>query len=133
MTDEGSADTRATRALLIDDDPQIRRAYARMLASHGYDVTAADGATAALEALDSASFDIVITDLAMPHMNGIALIQEIRARGLEIPILLLSGSATPADEARAVELRVSACLYKPISREDLTTAIRTALTQTKMR
>lgn len=81
------------RILLVDDDEALRRTAQRALAQLGHIVTPVGDAAEALTAIEESahSFDLILSDLTMPKMDGLELAQEIRARGLGIPVLLTSG------------------------------------------
>ena len=74
-----------SRALVVDDEEALLRAHARTLSKAGYTVeTAADG-LAAERALDRSSFDVILSDIDMPGINGIALLERVRQRDLNVP------------------------------------------------
>ncbi len=111
--------------ILIADDEKIKRVtLAHDLESHGHEVvTAADGAEA-LERLDSASFDVVVTDLKMPKVDGIELLRRIKqngAAGTEVIIMTAYGSIPLAVEAS--KLGALEFLTKPFRNEDLLTLV----------
>ena len=88
------AEERQPRVLVIDDDPSIREVVGSLLASFGYDCqTAADGA-GGLARFDEGGWDLVLTDLAMPKMNGWEVVEAIRQRSSTIPIVLITGLMT---------------------------------------
>ncbi|MEI8259765.1 MAG: response regulator, partial [Deltaproteobacteria bacterium] len=90
--------------LLVEDYAPVRRAMARFLAHHGLDVDEATNGVEALELLATESFDVIVSDVAMPRMSGLELLRAIRVRGLELPVILLTGTADLADEAEAIGL-----------------------------
>jgi len=92
--------------LLVDDDVFTARMMELQLTKAGHEVRSVSGGRAALEAMDTAPPDLVLTDLVMPEMSGLELVREIRARadGQTVPILILSGmdqSATIVEALRA--------------------------------
>ena len=93
------------RILVVEDEAGLRRLVALILTRRGYVVTAASDGAAALDVLASATtgYDLVLTDMVMPGVDGIALAKEIRARGLRMPILFMSGypstDTLPEDDA----------------------------------
>ena len=104
------------RVLVIDDDPSLLRVTRLTLVSDGIDVvTAADGA-AGLLALETNRIDAVVLDLHMPKMDGRAFYRECRARGYEVPVMILS--AYDAEAARA-ELQAQAAMTKPFRIDEL--------------
>ena len=77
--------------LIVDDDDYVRRATARALRNRGYTVTEAANGRGALMALDNAKFDLMLTDIVMPGMNGRVLAEAARSRLPELPILFMTG------------------------------------------
>jgi EAL domain-containing protein (putative c-di-GMP-specific phosphodiesterase class I) len=115
------------RILVVDDEPSLLRAIIRTLESAGFEVgTAQDGAQA-MQLLDEHSFDAVLTDVAMPGMNGIALLRAVRERDLEVPVLLMTGKPDVESAAKAVHYGASEYLIKPISNAELENTIRRAV------
>ena len=76
--------------LLADDDKEFRKAMTRMLEKAGYAITAAADGREALDALSDNEFDLIISDLRMPNLDGVELMGELRRRGLETPIIFLT-------------------------------------------
>jgi DNA-binding response OmpR family regulator len=109
----------APRVLLVDDQEALLRANARILTHAGYSVeTAADGAIAAL-AIERTSFDVILSDIDMPGMNGIALLERVRAHDLDVPVVLITGNPSLSTAIRAVEQGALRYLLKPVDWEDL--------------
>ncbi|HEV3054672.1 MAG TPA: response regulator, partial [Solirubrobacteraceae bacterium] len=87
MAEEGSS---RERVLVVDDDRAVRRMLQRTLAAEGYDVAvAADGGTA-LVAVERDAPDVIVLDVAMPALDGLAVCRRLRSRGLATPILMLT-------------------------------------------
>ena len=86
----------ALSILLVDDDPMVREATAWMLADAGHDVHEAADGVAALEILVSGrTVDLLITDINMPRMDGLALVQQTKERWPALPVLLVSARPQP--------------------------------------
>jgi len=120
--------TRApSRVLLADDDPELRRAIARTLERAGLTVVTAEDGQRAAALLAEESFDVVLTDVAMPKMNGIELLRVARERDLEIPVLLMTGAPDVNSAIEAV--RHGACEYiiKPFESTRLLHLVRRAV------
>jgi EAL domain-containing protein (putative c-di-GMP-specific phosphodiesterase class I)/ActR/RegA family two-component response regulator len=100
--------------LIVDDDELLREACAGSLRVVGYEVTAVGSAEAALDEIARRRFDTICTDVSMPEVDGIGLIECIRAQDSDVPILVMTGSPTVSTAARAVELGASDYLVKPI-------------------
>lgn len=108
-----------SRALVVDDEEALLRAYARTLSQAGYQVeTAADG-LAAERALARASFDVILSDIDMPGMNGIALLERVRQRDLDVPVVFITGNPSVDTAIRAVEHGALRYLVKPVQSEVL--------------
>src|SRR5690349_3100751 len=117
-------EARSLRVLLVDDDILVSMGAADMLLDLGHSVTEAQSGPQALKLLEiDASFDIVVTDYAMPGMNGFELAQRVKARNPKLPIILATGYAElPAD--RSIEFEH---LSKPYTSRDLAAALEKAV------
>ncbi|HEY4164999.1 MAG TPA: response regulator [Dongiaceae bacterium] len=82
--------------LVVDDDRNFCEAIARCLAQRGYDVTCADGGEVAVEAIGERKPDVIVTDILMPGMDGIDLMNWLRDEGLDIPVIVISGDGDTA-------------------------------------
>jgi CheY-like chemotaxis protein len=115
---------RAFRVLVIDDEAPVRRFVARVLEQPGYDVhMAADAAQALTLAETAGPFDILVTDLAMPDIQGDELARQLRARSPDLKILYLTGFCDRLFEARASLWEDEAFLEKPVSVQGLLEAV----------
>lgn len=105
------------KVLVVDDDPVVGRSIDRVLSEKGYAVsTAADGQEA-LSKLAEEHFDVVYTDIKMPGMDGIEVAERVKQRRPWIPVVIITGYGTAANEARAEAAGVSRFLRKPLSPE----------------
>jgi len=95
-----------SRVLVIDDQPELRQLFQRVLENQGYTVTTADNGQAGLGALDAADPQLILLDMAMPLMDGLAFLRELRKipRWATLPVIILSGlmSAEQTQTARAL-------------------------------
>jgi CheY-like chemotaxis protein len=115
------------KVLVVDDDPVVGRSFDRTLSNKGYAVvTAADGAEA-LAKIAAEDYDVVYTDIRMPGMDGIEVAANIKGRRPWLPVVIVSGYATPENEARAKAVGVTAVLHKPLSPEMIEDSAREAL------
>src|SRR5512144_3004606 len=116
-----------SRILVVDDDAMVRITIRRMLGVH--DVVEAENGKVALEALARQGFDLVITDLMMPERAGIALIGDIRARGLGCKILASSGGrVSGADLVPAAKTAgADAVLAKPFRKAEFVRVVAALL------
>jgi signal transduction histidine kinase/CheY-like chemotaxis protein len=117
------------RILLVDDEPAIRRLGKQHLEKLGYRVTcAADPLEAlALFTADIDAFDLIITDMAMPHMSGVQLATEILKIQPHMPIILCTGYSEGLSEEKALNIGVADFALKPLDRTDLAWRVRKVL------
>ena len=102
------------RLLLVDDDEVIRKAYGSSLARHGVIVQTAGNGKEAVECLKTASFDVIVSDVLMPEMTGVDLLRAVRARDLDVPVILMTGEPSVRSAAQAVEYGAFRYLEKPV-------------------
>ena len=114
------------RVLVADDDPAIRKVVREALSREGFEVeTAADGREA-LERSEAAPFDLVITDLSMPNVDGRGLVREIR-RVSEIPILVLTVRAEEKEKVALLDAGADDYVVKPFGVAELLARVRALL------
>jgi putative two-component system response regulator len=113
--------------LAVDDDEQVRGLLCRLLRVTGHVVEEASSAEEALEKLEANPPDIVLLDMELPGKSGLALIPEIRARHRLLPIVMITGAATPALKLRAIDAGVTEFLSKPFSNVELAARVRALL------
>jgi excisionase family DNA binding protein len=101
------------RVLVVDDEASIRDLLAKTLALAEYDVDLAPDGRAALERLRVISYDLLITDLKMPGIDGLTVIREARRLKSDLPVIIITGYSTEASAIEAVNLGVSGYLTKP--------------------
>lgn len=119
------------RVLLVDDEPTILRAYARILRREGFEVhTASDGA-AALDLLQNERFDALVTDVRMPRLTGTNLVQLMRDRALTTPVVIMTAVPSVESAVAAVNSQAAGYLTKPVSVDELVAAVRRAVTRPK--
>jgi len=109
--------------LVVDDEPQITRVLRTSLQSNGHEVTVAHDGADALERFLKAQPDLVITDLAMPMMNGIELTREIRERS-NVPVIVLSVRGNDASKVEALDQGADDYITKPFSIQELLARVR---------
>jgi CheY-like chemotaxis protein len=113
-----------TRVLLVDDEELVRQATADMLADLGYDVVQASSGSQAISAIQlEPNLDLIVSDYLMPGMSGADLVRELRASGVLVPILLITGYARCADDVPADVLMLS----KPFRQADLAERVQDLL------
>ncbi|MCG8618094.1 MAG: PAS domain S-box protein [Desulfobacterales bacterium] len=128
---EQAAPTGTGRILLVDDEPAILTLTKNQLSSIGYEVETQENPLEALEAIRSepARFDLLITDMTMPHMTGDQLIHDVRRINPDLPVLLCTGYSEKIDLERARELGMDGYLEKPIVKTELARQIKTIMGQ----
>jgi two-component system response regulator GlrR len=112
-------DSMRGRILLVDDDPGLLRLLSIRLRAERYDVEAVESAAAALAALSRFRPDLVITDLRMENMDGIALLKEIQRQRPGLRVLLLTAHGTIPDAVEATQSGAFGFLTKPIDKQQL--------------
>ncbi|WP_395017901.1 response regulator [Dongia sp.] len=126
--------------LVVDDDHAFCETIARCLAQRGYDVTCADSGEVAAVAIGETKPDVIVTDVQMPGMDGIDLMNWLRDNGLDIPVIVISGEHIDEGEfgektvdcetgmAAAVNMGAVSVLHKPFGRALLEDSVARALT-----
>ena len=116
--------------LIVDDEPQITRVLRTTLSTQGYDIRIASDGEMAMEIVKDFTPDLVITDLAMPNMNGIELCRNLR-RISEVPILVLSVRGEERSKVEALDSGADDYITKPFSTGELLARIRAALRRSR--
>ena len=116
------------RVLVVDDDDQMRRVCARVLAHEGWEIVQAPDAKAAIAAVLGASdpFDCVVSDVHMPELDGFGLIAEVRRHDEELPVLLMTGDPSLDGAVRAIDQGAVSYLTKPFEPETLVAGVARA-------
>jgi DNA-binding response OmpR family regulator len=118
-----------TTVLVVDDEPIVRDVVVRYLQRDGFDtLEAADGETAR-ELIESASPQLVVLDVMLPGIDGLALCRWIRSRG-ELPVIMLTARGEEADRIVGLELGADDYVTKPFSPRELAVRVRTVLRRT---
>jgi two-component system chemotaxis response regulator CheY len=119
----------APRILVVEDSPTILNLLSLMLRQEGYEVLTARDGLEALEQLDQAAAQLMITDVNMPRMDGFKLIQRVRSRdgGGGLPIIVLSTEREDRDQAQGLQAGADVYLTKPIQPERLLGQVRELL------
>ena len=118
----------AKRVLVVDDDPTQRRLIQAVLEREGFAVSQADGGDSALDQLAAGlAPDVVILDLVMPSMPGIEVLKEMRARGLDMPVIVLTATGGVDTVVKAMQAGAQDFFIKPASPERIIISIQNAL------
>jgi len=113
--------------LVVDDDASIRRMLERSLSAEGYRIEAVADGGAALAAIERSVPDLVILDLGLPGMDGVAVCRRVRTRGLAVPILLLTARDAVSDRVEALDAGGDDYVVKPFDADELQARIRALL------
>jgi len=113
--------------LVVDDEPNIRRMVARLLEAEGYSTREAPHGAAALAAVEGEEPDLVLLDLAMPELDGLATLARLREGWPSLPVVMMSGRATLTDAVQATKLGAFHFIEKPLSPEAVLLTVRGAL------
>ena len=118
------------RILVVDDEPQLTRVLRTGLKSHGYDVRAAADGLTGFELFTDWHPDLVITDLAMPNVDGLELCRRLRAIS-QVPIIVLSAKGEEQTKVEALDLGADDFVTKPFGIDELLARVRASLRRAK--
>jgi two-component system response regulator MprA len=113
--------------LVVDDDRPVLAMLERTLAAEGYEVRTARDGPAALVAVERAAPDLIVLDVMLPGMDGLAVARRLRARGLTLPILLLTARDAVAERVAGLDAGADDYLVKPFAAEELMARVRALL------
>jgi CheY-like chemotaxis protein len=122
------------RILVVDDDPMVCATIEACLTRRGFDVAIADGGEQGIQALENASFDVMLVDIFMPHMRGFESVRIFHERAPTVPLIAMSGYAFASVDTTApdflkmtLELGAAVCLRKPFTPTALLAAVNECL------
>jgi CheY-like chemotaxis protein len=125
----GNDAARVSRILLVEDDEDTQKMAIRFLEGASYEVTAAMDGIDALMRLGHMDFDLIISDIAMPNLDGFKLMEMLSQKGIDTPLVFLTGSMAEQDELHGLELGAADYMRKPIRKELLLSRVRNALSK----
>jgi len=117
--------------LIVDDDEDTRKLLALILENRGYRVTISEDGIDALLYLGKKDFDLILSDVNMPNLDGFKLIEMMNQKGIEAPVIFLSSRDRADDEKRGLELGAMDYIKKPIPKEILLLRVKSALEKSK--
>ena len=116
------------RIFIVDDDPKIGELFATVLERDGYTSSSFVSASDMLEQIDAGEHpDLILTDLMMPEVSGIQLIEEVNKRGLTLPIIIMTAHSSVQTAVDAMRLGAFHYLQKPVNLEEMRTLLAKAL------
>lgn len=115
------------RILIADDDAALRSFAERALTADGHQVTGADDGLSALARLEAGVYDLLVSDLDMPGLDGFALFQRISGAAPELKVLIISGHTEELSRARGLPADRVATLAKPFTLQQIKDAVRQLL------
>jgi len=115
------------RIMVVEDDVLIRSVSTKALAREGYQVDFAENGVRAWKALHLNRYDLLITDNNMPKMTGLQLVRKLRAAGIELPVVLASGSQLEDAVLKDAMLNFAAVIPKPFTLDELIATVKKVL------
>lgn len=115
------------RVLLAEDEDSVREFVSRVLVLHGHSVLEAKDGAEAVELMNQHHFDLLITDIVMPIMDGISLALKVRSQRPHVPIMLMTGYANESQRAHNLSVLIEELLSKPFNKDQLVAAVNKAL------
>jgi len=117
--------------LVVEDEPRVADFLARGLRTEGYPVTLARAGREGLDLARTHPFDLILLDLMLPDMSGLAVCQELRARGIRTPILILTALDTTEDKVKGLRLGADDYLTKPFDVDELLARIEALIRRSR--
>src|SRR5438477_97962 len=118
--------------LVVDDEPGVRSSLSGVLSDEGYTVEAVSSGEECLERLTRGPVDLIVLDVWLPGMDGLATLQRLRERQVDAQVVLISGHGNIESAVRAIKLGAFDFVEKPLSLEKTVLVIRNALRQRKL-
>ena len=119
------------RILVVEDEESVRDFVNRVLTMHGHSVLIAEDGAEAVDLMGNHHFDLLLSDIAMPMMDGISLALKVRATRPHVPILLMTGFADERQRAHNLTLLIEGLITKPFNMDQLLGAVNKALQQSR--
>lgn len=119
------------RVLVVDDEEDILQLFTELLQRWGYEAVTARNGVEALDKFRTQQIDLIVSDLKMPEMDGLELLQRIRSIDSRVPVLVLTGYPTVETAVKAIQEGAFDYLMKPVNPEELRFRIEKALAQSE--
>jgi len=118
--------------LIVDDEAGVRSALSGVLRDEGYGVEAVESGEACLERVARASFDVIVLDIWLPGMDGLATLAKLQDRRIEAPVIMISGHGNIESAVRAIKLGAFDFIEKPLSLEKTVRVVANAIRQRRL-
>jgi len=125
------AEEKRRSILLVEDEENLHEALKLNLELEGYEVSSAYNGAAALKAVESEYFDLIILDVMLPEVDGINVTETIRLQNIDVPILILSAKSTSADRVLGLKKGADDYLTKPFNLEELILRVQKLIEKNK--
>lgn len=119
--------------LVVDDEEGARELFYTILSGEGYTVTLANDGSSALEQLRTGPFDLVITDIKMPNMDGLQLLQEMRRTGSKTDVIMVTAYGEVETYLKAMSLGAAEYINKPIRIKELKRIVHKVVSEKQQR
>ncbi len=133
MTDDQATSQARKRILAIDDEDSMRRFLNMLLAGEGYDVVTEENGANGISRLERESFDLVVTDLKMPGVDGLSVLDSVRAKHPDIPVVILTAYGSERVTSEAIQRGAFQLVEKSAHNDEIVLAIRNALAMSLVR
>jgi len=121
-----------THILVVEDDGEICQLYSRVLTKNGYQVTGVANGQMALDAIDQNYYDLIISDIMMPVMNGYELVRELRENGCNIPVMMITAKDAFDDKRQGFLSGTDDYMVKPIDVDEMVLRVGALLRRSKI-
>jgi len=121
------------RILIVDDEASLRDMLMILLEREGYQVTAADNGQIALDLIQSTTFDLIVSDMKMPRLNGLELLRKVREQDIDTPVLMITAFSSTEDAVEAMKLGAYDYITKPFKNDEIRLVIKNALERKQLK
>ena len=118
--------------LIVEDDREICQLYSRILAKNGYQITGVSNGQEALDAIDKTYFDLIISDIMMPVMNGYELVQALRESGYNTPVMMITAKDAFDDKRQGFLSGTDDYMVKPIDVDEMVLRVGALLRRSRI-
>src|SRR6185295_12364436 len=115
--------------LVVDDEPGVRSSISGVLRDEGFDVDTADTGESCLEQANGSTYDVIVLDIWLPGLDGLATLQRLRERQIDAQVVIISGHGNIESAVRAIKMGAYDFIEKPLSLEKTVLVVRNALRQ----